>query len=126
MVVSECTLIEAPCCNETDSVVAVALEIRKHLLRHIYVLDSEGKPVGVISTTDMNNRVVAEGKNPGDMVARDIMTSPIVSIDSGSDEKEAYRVCMKSQIAACPVTKEGKVVGIVTVNELVRKLTGVE
>ena len=126
MVVSDCTMIEALCCKEDDSVVDVAKKIREHLIRHIYVVDSDGKPVGVISNTDMNNRVVAEGKDPSTMKAKDIMTSPIVSVESNLDEREAYGICVKNEIVTCPVTKDGKVVGIVTINELVRKLTKVE
>jgi len=126
MAVKECTMIETPSCNENDSIVEVAKEIRQHLLRHIYVLDDSGKPVGVISTTDMNNRVVAEGKDPNSLKAKDIMTSPIVSVESGMDEKEAYKVCAKNQVATCPVTEGGRVVGIVTINELIRHMTQVE
>jgi signal-transduction protein with cAMP-binding, CBS, and nucleotidyltransferase domain len=60
------------------------------------------------------------------MKAKDIMTSPIVSVESNLDEREAYGICVKNEIVTCPVTKDGKVVGIVTINELVRKLTKVE
>jgi CBS domain-containing protein len=126
MTIKNCTLIEALTCNEDDLVVEVAKKIREHLLRHIYVVDSENKPVGVISTTDINNRIVAEGKDPNNIKANEIMTSPIETIDEDMDEREAYKVCVKGNIVACPVTKEGKISGIISVNEILRKLTDVQ
>lgn len=125
MAVKDCTMVEAPQCVEDESLIEVAKKIKKYILRYIYVVDKSGKPLGVISTTDMNNRVVAEGKDPNKLVARDIMTSPIHSVEDNMDEREAYSLCIKNDVAACPVTQKGKIMGIVTVNELLRRLTHV-
>ena len=81
--------------------------------------------VGIISTVDINNRVVAEGKNPNGLKAKDIMTSPIRSFEEDADEKEAYSTCVKDNIVTCPVTKDGRIVGIVSIHELLRKITHV-
>lgn len=121
-----CTLIEALHCTEDSSVVSVAKLIREHLVRSLYVVDAEEKPVGVISITDINNRVVAEGKNPEGLKAKDIMSSPVHSFEEDSDEKIAYETCIKENVAMCPVTSNGKLVGMITVHELLRKMTHVE
>jgi CBS domain-containing protein len=121
-----CTLIEAPQCKETDTVVEVAKQLREHLIRYIYVVDENQNPQGVISLTDINNRLVAEGKDPSTTTAKDIMTSPITTFEETIDIKEAYENCVKNNIATCPVTKEGKLVGMVTIHELLRKITAVE
>ena len=124
--IKECVMIEPLYCNGEDSIVEVAKKLREHLIRYIYVVDSEGKPVGVISTTDINNRVVAEGKNPSELSAKDVMTKPIHSFEEDSDEKEVYRACVKNEIATCPVTKDGKLVGIISIHELLRKIAQVD
>ncbi len=119
-------MIEPLSCKENDSVVDVAKKLREHVIRYIYVVDSDDKPVGVISITDINNRIVAEGKNPASLKARDIMTSKIHSFEEIEDIKKAYGACIKNEIASCPVTSHGKLIGLVSVHELLRKLTQVE
>ena len=124
--IKECTLIEALNCNTDETIVEVAKKLREHLVRYVYVVDSEGKPVGVISTTDVNNRVVAEGKDPNTLKAEEIMTKPIVSFEETEDESKVYKECVKNEVATCPITKDGKIVGIITIHELLRKITHAE
>lgn len=124
--IKDCVLIEPLFCKEDDSVVEVAKKLRGHLIRYIYVVDKNDTPVGVISTTDINNRVVAEGKNPTSLKAKEIMTKPIHSFEETDDVNKAYKACVKNEIATCPVTSKGKLVGLVSVHELLRKITNVE
>lgn len=126
MAITNCTIIETPICKQDDLIIDVAKKIREHLLRYIYVLDENNKPVGVISTTDMNNRVVAQGLDSKNTKAKEIMTNPIISIDINFDEKEAYKLCVKNDIALCPITKDEKFIGVITLNELLRNLTKIE
>lgn len=116
-------MIEPLSCEECESIVEVAKKLREHVIRYIYVVNEKGSPVGVISTTDMNNRVVAEGKNPSETLAKDIMTTPIHAVDVNSEEKKAYEECLKNNVATCAVTEDGKLIGLVTVHELLRKVS---
>ena len=75
--ISKCTLIEPFYCKEDDSVVEVAKKLRGTTIRQIFVVDEKTYPVGLISTTDINNRVVAEGKDPKKMKAKEIMSKTI-------------------------------------------------
>ena len=120
----DCTLIEPLYCQETESVMDVAKKLREHVIRHIFIVDTSKKPVGVISITDMNNRVVAEGKDAKTLKAHDIMTKPVVAFEETSDEKTAYESCVKQKVATCPVTRQGQIIGMVTIHELLRKIAG--
>ncbi len=124
--IKNCTVIEALHCQETDSIVSVAKQLREHLIRYIYVVNKNQQPVGVISITDINNRVVAEGKNPAAIAAKDIMTKPVYAYEDTEDEKRAYHDCVKGNVATCAVTSKGKLIGMVTIHELLRKMTRVE
>tara|TARA_Y100000034_G_scaffold134284_1_gene202275 strand:+ start:1056 stop:1418 length:363 start_codon:yes stop_codon:yes gene_type:complete len=116
-------MIEANPCKDTESIVEVAKKLRENLIRYIYIVDDEGKPVGVVSILDINNRIVAEGKDPNGITAKDVMTSPVQSFDEEEDESKAYRECMEKEIVTCPVTSDGKLIGMVTIDELLRKIT---
>lgn len=122
----ECTLFEALQCKEEDTLVAVAKKLREYTVRYIYVTNAQEQPMGVISMSDINNRVVAEGKDPRTMKAKDIMTKNIKVYDDEMDEREAYKQCVQEKLTACPVVSKGKLVGVITVQELLNRMTHVE
>ena len=123
MMLKDCNLIEPLYCKETDSLVDVAKKLREHVIRYIYIVNDKKTPTGVISTTDMNNRVVAEGKDPNTLKAKDIMTKPITSLDENTDINKAYKECIKTKIAICPVTRNTQLIGMVSIEELLHKIT---
>jgi len=124
--IKECTMIEPLQCDENDSVVNVAKALREHVIRHIYVVNAKHYPVGVISITDVNNRVVAEGKNPNTLQAKDIMTKDIQVYQETDDEREVYKTCVRNKTATCPIVRGNKLVGVVTIHELLQRITTVE
>lgn len=122
----ECTLFEALQCKEEDTLVTVAKKLREYTVRYIYVTNTQEQPIGVISMSDINNRVVAEGKDPNTIQAKDIMTKNIKVYDDQMDEREAYKQCVQEKLTACPVVSKGKLVGVVTIQELLNRITHVE
>ena len=121
--IKDCTLIEALYCKETDTVKDVAQLLRQHLIRYVYVTNDHLEPVGVISITDINNRAVAEGKDPNSTTAQDIMSSPITSFDEQEDARTVYKACIDNKFPTCPITRDRKIIGIITIQELLRKVT---
>jgi len=114
-------LIDAVTCHEGDSVFVVARILRDTQTRHLIVVDVHKKPLGIISTVDVNNRVVAAGKDASKTYAKDIMTSPISTIDVEKSYDEAYRVMVHASIYAIPVTKQGALIGLLDFNCLFGK-----
>jgi len=120
MEVKNCTLIKPLYCDEATSVVEVAIMLRDNKQRRIIVVDADKHPIGIISTTDINNRVVAESKDPSRMTAKDIMTSPLyLTCDENDDLNEIFRKMIEHESFFCPVTKEKKLHGILTYGELI-------
>ena len=122
MKIKECILIEAFKCNENDSVVDVAKKLRETSLRHIFVVNDEEYPTGIISVIDINNRVVAENKNAVELKARDIMSTPIDVADIEEDIEEFSKKLIGRNHVMAPVVRERKIIGIVTIHQLLKKL----
>jgi signal-transduction protein with cAMP-binding, CBS, and nucleotidyltransferase domain len=120
MQIKECVLIEPYVCKETDTVVDVAKKLRETVLRHIFVVNDAFQPTGIISVVDINNRVVAVGANPSVLKAKDIMSKPVDIINISDDTLTVSKAMMEKGRAMCPVAKDGKMVGIITINELLR------
>lgn len=110
-------LTDAVICREDDTILEVSRIMRDTQTRHILVLDKTDKPVGIISTVDMNNRVLAEEKNPKITKAKEIMTKNIETVSIENDTYErAFEVMAGIGTYSIPVVREGKLLGILEFN----------
>jgi len=122
MKIKDCVLIEAFKCNENDKIVEVSKKLREINLRHIFVVANNKTPVGIISVIDINNRVVAEGKDSNSVLAKDIMTKPIEVHDIEDSVEEVYKNMISKNHVMDPVTKDSKMIGIITIHQLIKHL----
>lgn len=122
MQIKDCILIEAFKCNENESVVEVAKKLREITLRHIFVVDDNDYPKGIISVIDINNRVVAEAKNPSELKAKDIMSQPVDIADSEEDVEEFYKKIAEKNHVMAPVVKDNRMIGIITLHQLLKNI----
>ena len=121
MQVKECTLIRPLHCDEGTNVVEAAKILKDNRQRRVIVVDENKHPIGIISTTDINNRVVAENKDASRLKARDVMTSPIyLTCDENDDLNDIFKKMVEHESFFCPVTKEGKLYGILTYGEMIK------
>lgn len=121
MQVKDCTLIRPLHCDEGTSVVEAAKILKGNKQRRIIVVDENKHPVGIISTTDINNRIVAESKDASKLKAHEIMTSPIyLTCDINDGLNDVFKKMLHHETYFCPVTKEGKLYGILTYGEMMK------
>lgn len=105
-------LHDAVICKENDSVLEASQIMRDTQTRHVIVVDADMKPLGIISPFDINNRVVAEKKNPLNVKASDVMTAPVETIELSSSYEEASEKMISRETFTLPVTDKGKLIGI--------------
>ncbi|MDP6648353.1 MAG: CBS domain-containing protein [Candidatus Woesearchaeota archaeon] len=87
------------------------------------VLVEEGsKIIGVVTQKDILQKVIVKGKHPNSMKTKDIVSKTIVKIDSNEDLLEASRLLNKHRIGKLMVTKEGKIIGEVTEDNVNRNI----
>jgi CBS domain-containing protein len=123
MIAKNCTLIKALACDRNTSVVEVAKILRDNKQRRILVLDSKKYPIGIISTTDMNNKVVAEDADASELKAEQIMTKPVAVVcDAKEDINKVYEKMLDKSSFFVPVTENNKLYGILTYGELLRRV----
>jgi len=119
--IKDCNLREAISCEKSTSVLEVAKKLRDNEERHIIVTE-EGRPIGLISNTDINNRLVAEEKDPKSTTAEEIMTKKILVKDIEESLAKAYVDMLGNNIFSCPVTEEGKLKGTLDLKEAMNHL----
>ena len=75
--------------------------------------------IGIVSETDLVRKGLAEGLNPDQSTVRQVMSSPIITIDISRTVADANDLMAKRGIRHLPVTELGKIVGIISVRDLV-------
>ena len=106
-------LTDAVICRENDSVIEVSRILRDTQRRHVIVLNKGDSPVGVISTVDINNRVVSEDKDPKSFQAKEIMTKGIKFISVNDTYQKGFEIMAQMGTYSIPVVLEdGKLIGL--------------
>jgi len=81
-----------------------------------------GPTAGIITEADMLGKVLNEGLNPKKIPVRDIMTTPIITVDSKTSLDEAIEMMVKKNIRRLPVEEKGKIIGIIVDRDIVRAI----
>jgi len=84
----------------------------------VVVVDN-GTPVGIVTERDLAFGVVAKNRLPNEVKVKEIMKSPIISIEPEASITEASRLMAKNNIRRLPVIKDSNLVGIVTTRDLI-------
>ena len=95
--------------------------MNKFNIGSIVVVEGD-RPVGVISERDILKRVVEPCLSPETLTARQVMTSPVLSISETTSIGEAAKLMAKKKVRKLPVMRKEKLVGIVTFTDIVNKV----
>ncbi|MEM2873017.1 MAG: CBS domain-containing protein [Nitrososphaerales archaeon] len=102
--------------NETAK--DLALKMIEYKVGSIVITESD-EPVGIVTDGDMALKIIAKDLKPSKVLARDIMSSPLHTIDSEKDIREAARAMRNQGIKRLGVTHNSKLVGIITMSDIV-------
>ena len=102
-----------------DSVHAAVLKMNKFDIGSVIVISS-GRPVGIITETNVMRRIVEPRMDPATVWAKDIMTSPLVTIDQTAAVEEAAKIMADKNINRLPVTNGNKLVGLISSTDIVK------
>lgn len=86
----------------------------KHGLGCIIVTSKERKPLGIITERDLVRRVLAKNIKPDSLKAKEVMTSPLITIEPGEKISEVARRMSRLNIRRLGVIYKGQLVGVLS------------
>lgn len=111
-----------------DDSIKTALELlNKHHLRHITIVDDDNHVIGIVSDRDIRdaspsiftkNINFEELENP----LEKIMTTNVITVHPLDFVEEVSAIFYEKEIACLPVTKDGKLVGVITEKDMLHTL----
>jgi CBS domain-containing protein len=80
----------------------------------------QGTFIGIVSETDLVRKAMAGQMNAAQAKVRAIMSSPVITIEQDRSAHDASDLMAEKGIRHLAVTEDGRIVGIVTVRDLLR------
>ena len=102
-----------------DSVHQAVQKMNKFDIGSVIVVSS-GRPVGIITETNVLRRVVEPRMDPATVWAKDIMTSPLLTIEQTAAVEEAAKIMADKKINRLPVIDGEKLVGLISSTDIVK------
>ena len=104
-----------------------ALDVAKLMVKNkvgsVVLVDGNEKPVGIVTERDILKKVSASGKMAKDVAAKDIMSSPVITIKAYDSIETAAAVMAKNKIKRLVVVEQdGSLAGVLSVTDIARKL----
>jgi CBS domain-containing protein len=105
---------------KTDDTVHAAVKKMNKFDIGSVIVTASGRPVGIITETNIMRRIVGPRMDPATIWAKDIMTSPLITIDPNADLTEAAKIMAKNNINRLPVMEGDKLVGLISSTDIVK------
>ncbi len=123
MIISEIMNHSVVSCSPDESAAHAARLMSRYNIGSLPVCSSDGHLRGVVTDRDIVIRCVAEGSNPESTPVRELMTRSVITASPEDDISIVAEQMGEGQIRRVPVTRSGKVVGIVSLGDLAQRKT---
>jgi len=101
------------------TVLGAAQLMKKRKIGNVIIVEKK-QPIGILTESDIIKKVVAEGKNPKDVIVKDVMTTPVVVIDPYVTLEEAMVTMGKCNVRRLPVIENEELIGVITQKDISR------
>lgn len=103
---------------ETPVTDALATMRRRYISSVIVNKGSDNPEFGILTSTDICDKIVAQDRDPGAIKVKEIMTSPLITIPKDMSMAECARIMKEKKIHHLPVAdKKGNLVGMISATD---------
>jgi CBS domain-containing protein len=104
--------------DEDESSNKAAANMDMHDLGAVIVTNKAGKSIGIITERDLVIRVIAKNLKPDTVKGKEIMTTPLVTIEPEATISDAARRMTRLDIRRLGVIYKGNLVGIISSKDI--------
>ncbi len=102
---------------DPDASILHALELmRRRYIHSLIVSKTQNNPeLGIITSTDISDTIIAQGRKPSETKVRNVMTSPLITIPADWTLKQCAATMKDHRIHHLPVVNQaGDVIGMIS------------
>lgn len=97
-----------------DTIRQISQKMTENSIGSIIIVENS-TPIGMVTDGDIIDRVVSSSLNPDQTKAREIMSTPIYTVESEAKVIDAAKYMRKKKIKRVGVTYKGKIEGILSI-----------
>jgi CBS domain-containing protein len=94
--------------------------IAEHRIGAVIISDPDGRPAGIVSERDIVIALATSGARALDKPAGETMTRNLLTCEPGNSVDELMTIMTKSRVRHLPVVEHGRLVGIVSIGDVVK------
>jgi CBS domain-containing protein len=87
----------------------------------LLIIENEN-PVGIFTERDYARKVAFTNKKPEELRIDEVMTKELITVSPVQSVRDCMRLMTENQIRHLPVLDDGKVIGIVSIGDVVKDL----
>jgi len=103
-----------------EDAIAICRALAQHRIGAVLVRDEAGAVLGIVSERDIVRALAREGTTALARIARDLMTAELVTVTPQTPIAEALGLMTTHRCRHLPVMEEGRLVGLVSIGDLVK------
>ena len=106
---------------DPDSSVSYAMTLmrRRNIHSVIVNIGQDNAAFGIVTTTDIRDKIAAVDRNPAEIAVREIMSEPLILAKPEWTLKECSQIMQKNNIHHLPVADEhGTLVGLISATDI--------
>ena len=107
---------------EGDKYIDQALETMKEKGVRSVLVSHQGEVMGILSKTDILFKVMSQGRNPGKVRLREVMTSPVLAVDPKSTVQDTLAMMDKHVVRQLIVSSSSAVLGMVYRDDIFERI----
>jgi CBS domain-containing protein len=104
---------------DADSTVAQALTLMRRRNIHSLMVALSGNDFGIVTTTDIRDKIAGAERDPKTTLVSEIMTAPVVCAEPEMSLKECSLRMKEKGVHHLPVSdKRGMIIGMISANDI--------
>jgi CBS domain-containing protein len=102
-----------------EPVLAAVRMMADHYIGALLVMRGD-ELVGIVSERDYARKIILQNRSSADTPVRDIMSAPVLTVQPEDSTDTCMRLCTDRRVRHLPVVENGKIVGVVSIGDLVK------
>ena len=86
------------------------------------VIEEDGQPVGIFTERDYLRKIALEGRSSRETLIEDVMSAPLITVEPSESTRVAMETMTERRCRHLVVVEGGKMVGILSLGDLVKHL----
>jgi len=106
--------------SKEQSVMQALIIMSEKNIGAIIIVDNNDLPIGIFSERDYARKVILKGKNSKDTLLDEVMTKELITVTKEFKIDQCMELMIENKIRHLPVLKNKKVVGIISIGDVLK------